>query len=131
MNGSELFRKENYFDEKFDFVDGRVSNQRKLLIMEAMRSVAETMDREEMICNLVSIERARESLRDENEKLIEENEKLKEENKKLKEKLELKEGLIQEWWKPFYNSFEEAIVGEYGDQSEQAKKYGFGVFKEK
>ena len=124
MNGSELFRKENYFDEKFDFVDGRVSNQRKLLIMEAMRSVAETMDREEMICNLVSIERARESLRDENEKL-------EEENKKLKEKLELKEELIREWWKPFYNSFEEAIVGEYGDQSEQAKKYGFGVFKEK
>ena len=36
-----------------------------------------------------------------------------------------------DWWKPFYNSFEEAIVGEYGDQSIQAKRYGFGVFKPK
>jgi len=55
-----------------------------------------------------------------------ENNKLREENKKLKEKLELKK---EEWWRPAYESFEEAIVGEYGDQSEQAKKYGFGVFK--
>ena len=38
----------------------------------------------------------------------------------------------KEWWKDCgYNSFEEGIVGEYGDQSEQAKKYGFGVFKPK
>lgn len=36
----------------------------------------------------------------------------------------------EDWWKPFYDSFEDAIVGEYGDQSVQAKKYGFGVFKE-
>ena len=75
------------------------------------------------------------------DKLREENEKLKEVNKnlidatqygyaekivELSEKLELKK---EEWWRPAYESFEEAIVGEYGDQSEQAKKYGFGVFK--
>jgi len=79
-------------------------------------------------------------LREENKKLKEYNkhlevdwevagndlDKLREENEKLKEKLELKK---EEWWRPAYESFEEAIVGEYGDQSEQAKKYGFGVFK--
>lgn len=36
----------------------------------------------------------------------------------------------EDWWKSSYDSFEDAIVGEYGDQSVQAKKYGFGVFKE-
>ena len=37
----------------------------------------------------------------------------------------------EEWWQTVggYDSFEEAIVGEFGDQSEQAKKFGFGVFK--
>ena len=34
-----------------------------------------------------------------------------------------------EWWEPTYNSLEEGIVGEFGDSSSQAKKYGFGVFK--
>ena len=34
-----------------------------------------------------------------------------------------------EWWEPAYNSFEEGIVGEFGDSSSLAKRYGFGVFK--
>jgi hypothetical protein len=34
------------------------------------------------------------------------------------------------FWKQMgYDSFEKMIVGEYGDESEQAKRYGFGVFK--
>jgi HrpA-like RNA helicase len=43
MNGSQLLREENYFDEKFDFGDGRVSNQRKLFIMEELRKELETL----------------------------------------------------------------------------------------
>ena len=70
-----------------------------------------------------------------------ENEKLKKENEELKKKIEelmvdwhLHDPLARNPWKEWgghYNNFEEAIVGEFGDQSEQAKKYGFGVFKKK
>ena len=35
------------------------------------------------------------------------------------------------WQKSSYNSFEEAIVGEYGDKSEQAKQYSVGMFAPK
>tara|TARA_R110002050_G_scaffold213248_3_gene349510 strand:- start:6801 stop:7607 length:807 start_codon:yes stop_codon:yes gene_type:complete len=44
----------------------------------------------------------------------------------------VEEAEIQEdYWKSSgYSSFEEAIVADYGESSEQAKKYGFGVFKE-
>ncbi len=47
------------------------------------------------------------------------------ENEKLKKELELwrREGGDAD------RSFEEMILEEYGDQSEQAKRYGFGVFK--
>ena len=37
----------------------------------------------------------------------------------------------EDWWSPAYKSFEDAIVGEYGDESYQAKQYGVGVFKKK
>lgn len=33
--------------------------------------------------------------------------------------------------KGLYDSFEEMIVGEFGDESEQAKKYNVGMFKKK
>ena len=57
--------------------------------------------------------------------IIEENDKLKEENEKLNK-------AWHDCWGGSlcgYDTFEEAIVGEFGDESEQAKKYGFGVFK--
>ena len=36
-----------------------------------------------------------------------------------------------EWWKYSYDSFAEAIVGEFGDESEQAKKYSVGLYAPK
>ena len=52
-------------------------------------------------------------------------------NIKEKEKMEKEKMEKEEWWKPAYNSFNEAIVGEFGDESEQAKKYGVGIFSPK
>tara|TARA_R110002020_G_scaffold292801_1_gene508173 strand:- start:539 stop:946 length:408 start_codon:yes stop_codon:yes gene_type:complete len=61
----------------------------------------------------------------------EKNEKLKEELEELKKKYE-KVGITLMWWRECgYDSYEDAIVAEFGDQSAQARKYGFGVFKEK
>ena len=57
-----------------------------------------------------------------NEKLQEENKKLKEKNKKLKEQVKK----LQDEDK--YEITEENIIRDYGDESEQAKKYGFGMF---
>ena len=67
-------------------------------------------------------------LKADNNKLKEENNKLKEDNNKLKEEIDKGHGFARSWWSPAYESFEEAIIGEYGDESYQAKKYGFGVF---
>ena len=54
--------------------------------------------------------------------IIDFEEEKEEEEKREEEKEE------DEWWKPAYNSFEEAILGEFGDESEQAKKYNIGMF---
>ena len=45
--------------------------------MDELRKVAETLDRDELICCLVSVEMDRDTLKEENEKLKKENEKLK------------------------------------------------------
>ena len=68
------------------------------------------------------------------DRVARENKKLKEEKralyKRLRETREKPYTIEEEYWRESgYSSFEEAIVADYGDQSEQAKKYGFGVFK--
>lgn len=93
---------------------------------EFLKNIAEAQTQK--IKELVDELECRKSYTDTRIKELEaENEELEQ---KLKGSTKIDKEAKEDWWKSSYDSFEDAIVGEYGDQSVQAKKYGFGVFKE-